>query len=309
MGNESDTPDDAQKRISRLERRLERERSARHEAEAIADRGMRELWLTNRALDERVAERTADLETTLQELEVASTSRERFLSVLSHEMRTPLNGVLGMLELLEPYTTGDQGASYLRAASESAAGLDNLVRRLLDLVELTTGSLTASLSAINADELARDIQARWQMKALRTGHLLSLSSFLDGQTLHLDGGRVHQIVDEILENALAYATPGGIEVRLQPSEDQLVIEVQDSGPGISPEYLEQVFGTLDHADMSTSRVTQGLGLGLALSQRIAHALGGTLSIDSSTADTDSWTIARLTMPAGLSGNTVQLPAA
>lgn len=291
--------EDMAKRISRLERRLARERSARAEAEEIADRGMRELWLTNRQLDERVAERTADLEATLQALEVASTSRERFLSVLSHEMRTPLNGVLGMLELLDPYTSGDQGARYLSAAKESASGLDNLVRRLLDMVELTTGSMVASLATVTAAEVVSEIQQRWQTKALRSGHLLSITSFFDGERLHVDSGRLHQIIDELLDNAITYATPGSLQVRLLPSDNTVVVEVEDSGPGIGKETLERISSNLHDADMSTSRASQGLGLGLALSQRIATALGGELLVESAPTEDGDRTIARLTLPAGL----------
>ncbi len=307
QAEDQQSPEWLTKRISRLERRLARERSARAEAEEIADRGMRELWLTNRQLDERVAERTADLEATLQELEVASTSRERFLSVLSHEMRTPLNGVLGMLELLDPYTSGDQGARYLLAARESAAGLDNLVRRLLDMVELTTGSMTTSLTTVLADDIVGEVQQRWQTKALRSGHLLSITSFFAGQQLHVDSGRLYQIIDELLENAVTYANPGSLQVRILPSASNVVVEVEDDGPGIDPEILERISSDLNYVDMSTSRVSQGLGLGLALSQRIATALGGELTVESSaTGDTSSpapahdRTIARLTLPAGLS---------
>lgn len=304
--SDNDVPDrgserpDLQKRIDRLERRLERERSARTAAEEIADRGMRELWLTNQALDERVAERTADLEATLAALEVASTSRERFLSVLSHEMRTPLNGVLGMLELLDRYTTGSQGAEYLQAAKESAEGLNELVGRLLDLVELTTGSMAPNLVSINADELARQIQTQWQVEALRTGHLVSFSSSIDDQVLKIDSSRTLQIINELLQNAVSYGVPGAIEVRLSTDNVNIVIEVQDSGPGITDERLELIFTHLHYGDMSSNRSTGGLGLGLSLSRRIAEALGGTLTIRTVAKSGVTATVAQLTMPAGLS---------
>lgn len=294
----ADEPD-LEKRVVRLERRIARERSARMEAEKIADRGMRELWLANCELDERVAERTADLESTLQELEIASTARERFLSVLSHEMRTPLNGVLGMLELLDPYTSGDQGAKYLRAARDSAAGLDNLVRRLLDLVELATGSMSASVTPTTAAELVAEVQAKWQTKALKSGHLLTISSFFGNEHLNVDSGRIHQMIDELVDNALAYASPGAIKIRFLPAGANVVIEVEDSGPGFSDDILDGLFERLDNADMATNRASQGLGLGLGLSRRIAEALGGTLDIESSNVGPNPATVARLTMPAGL----------
>ncbi len=306
-GDSSEEPLDlesATKLIARLERRLKRERAAREEAEEIADRGMRELWLANRELDRRVDERTADLEATLAELEVASTVRERFLSTLSHEMRTPLNGVLGMLELLDPYTTGDQARTYLDTARTSADGLDNLVRRLLDLVELHTGSLRAEVQIVSPNDLRAKIEHHWQRPALQKGHLLSVVSFFQHQQLHVDPNRVHQIVNELLQNAVTHANPGRIEVRLLPANSNLAIEVVDSGPGINDEQLHKLFDDFTATNTAAERSTQGLGLGLALSRQIAEALGGTLTISS--ADDDDLgvgTIARLTVPAEITSAT------
>jgi signal transduction histidine kinase len=283
-------------RIARLERRLLREREARREAERIADRGMRELWIANRDLDARVAERTADLEAALAELELASTARERFLATLSHEMRTPLNGVLGMLELLGAHTVGEQGRNHLRSASESANRLNQLLSRLLDLVELDSGDLKAELHPVDPAALAREITDRWQMPALRTGHLLVLTSFLAGETLHIDVRRVRQIVDELLDNAITHADRGAVHLRLLRAGEDLVIEVEDVGPGIAAHQIERLFSDFTMVDATTARAQQGLGLGLGLSRRLAEALGGSLELES---HPPRGSIATLRVPAGL----------
>ncbi len=280
-------------RVARLERRLKRERSAREEAEHIADKGMRDLWLANRELDQRVAERTADLEDTLQQLEKATTARDQFLSTLSHEMRTPLNGVLGMLELLEPHIATEQGLGYLVTVSESAARLNNLIARLLDIVELNSGGLIASLERISPDELLAEILERWQRPALLVGHLLTTTSYFPTDTLlEVDVARVHQIVGELIDNALNHSDPGSLQVRLAPHDAGLVVEVEDSGPGLSAEQVAAVF--VDQGvDMSAARATDGLGLGLGLSRKIAHALGGDLSLESGEAN---GCVAKLVLP-------------
>ena len=271
-------------KVARLERRLKRERAAREEAEHIADKGMRDLWLANRELDQRVAERTADLEDTLVQLEMATNTRDQFLSTLSHEMRTPLNGVLGMLELLEPHIATEQGHGYLSTVSDSAVRLNNLIARLLDIVELNSGALVASQELIAPTALLDEISQRWRRPALLAGHLLTTTSFFPSDAqLNVDVARVNQIVGELIDNALAHGEPGTLQVRLAPANGGLTVEVEDSGPGLTDEQTKALFEN-QGADMSTDRATDGLGLGLGLSRKIAHALGGDLSLESASAN-------------------------
>ncbi len=284
--------------IRRLERRLERERQSRLEAERIADEGMRNLWLANRELDQRVADRTAELAQTLDELHVAITARERFLSTLSHEMRTPLNGVLGMLELLEPYVVDPQEKRYLDSAIESADGLSTLLRRLLDLVELQARNIHANIAPLPTRQLTARIQGRWLKDAMRCGHLLVVQSFIDDETILTDAERLFQIVDELIDNAVAHADPGTLEVRLSEVDGWLLVEVEDAGPGMDDATLERVFEP-NASDVESTRLTQGLGLGLSLSRRLAELLGGSLSLHRiETGDDNAATVARLEFPLG-----------
>ncbi len=285
---------DPEKRIARLEKRLARERTARYEAEAIADRGMRELWLTNRELDKRVEERTATVQETLKKLEAADTARVRFLSTLSHEIRTPLNGTMGMLELLATHVRGDQGHAYLDSARESAERLHLLLTRLMDLVEITTGDLTLYPSPVRIDSLVGEIRSRWELAALKSGHLLSITSFFDDEILWLDSFRVMQIVHEVLDNAVTHASPGGIALRLMAEGTDLVVEVQDHGPGVAPHQIEAAFEDFGMIDTTAARAHEGLGLGLGISRRIAETMGGTLDMES---DGETSTTVRLSIPA------------
>lgn len=284
---------EAARSIARLERRLERERKARREAEEIADRGMRELWLVNQDLDQRVAERTADLEETLRELAIASSGRERFLSTLSHETRTPLNGILGMLELLTPHVEGTQAADYLTTAARSAERLRQLLTRLLDLVELGSGDVTLDLQPTDLSDLADSIRSRWQLTAMRTGHLLAVSASGDTTVVRLDERRVLQILDELLDNAVTHGDRGTVSVDISTTEDRLRLQVTDAGPGIDPDLIEGLFNDFSMLDDSTARTSEGLGLGLGLCRQLAEALNGTLSI---TNDGFEHTVAELTLP-------------
>lgn len=281
--------------IARLERRLVRERSARREAEEIADRGMRELWLINQELDQRVADRTADLEETLRELAVVSSSRERFLSTLSHETRTPLNGVLGMLELLVPHVDGSQASGYLESARSSADRLSQLLTRLLDLVELGSGEVKANPVSITLGELASSIRGRWELAAMRTGHLLVVGTCNAEKTVLVDERRVLQIVDELLDNAVTHGDRGAIGVDISTSDDSIRFQVTDAGPGIEPERIDALFDNFSMLDDSSARAQQGLGLGLGLCRQLAEAIGGSLTMAN---DGDDHTVATLTVQTG-----------
>ena len=293
-GRREDSAQQAEVDIARLQRRLDRERKARRDAEEIAERGMRELWLTNQMLDARVSERTADLENTLDQLRVASSARERFLATLSHEMRTPLNGILGMLELLGPHLHEDRPLTYLDTARESAERLHQLLARLLDLVELETGELEPVYRPVPGRQVGESIRERWARPLLKNGQLLTVDSSLGGHVLEIDQGRIGQIVDELLDNVLAHSSAGAVHVVLRLADDKLTIEVRDTGPGIDSDHIDSLFDDFSMLDDTTARAQQGLGLGLGLCRRIAAALGGNLRLES---DGTSYTTATLTVTA------------
>ena len=283
----------AEATIARLERRLERERDARRQAEEISERGMRDLWLANCELDKRVEQRTENLVEALEQLRVATSARERFLSTLSHEMRTPLNGVMGMLELLGQHLVGEQGQRHLDAATESAERLFQLVTRLLDLVELDSGSFTTTRSTVCVTKLADGIRDRWQMQALRGGYLLTVMIYGQDECW-IDESRVIQILDELIDNTLTHATPGAVRVELRSYDEGFVASVRDSGPGIAPDLIAELMNSdLSMADDSAARTAQGLGLGLGICRRIAEAVGGTLELES---DGKTVSTATLAMP-------------
>lgn len=282
--------------IARLERRLERERDARRQAEEISERGMRDLWLANRELDERVEERTRNLAEALEQVRVASSARDRFLSTLSHEMRTPLNGVMGMLELLSQHLAGDQGQRYLEAATESADRLFQLVTRLLDLVELDSGSFTTTRTTVDLTSLADAVRDRWQMEALRGGYLLTVMTHGEDECW-IDEPRVVQILNELIDNTLTHATPGVVRIELRSYDEGFLASVSDSGPGIAPELIAELLNSdLSMVDDSAARTAQGLGLGLGICRRIAEAVGGTLELES---DGKTSSTATLAMPTNI----------
>ena len=139
--------------LRRLERRVERERRARHAAEQIAERGMRDLWLANQELESRVAERTVDLERSLRAARMASEAKEAFLGDLGHDLATPLHAVLGHLDLIDQSALVSEDRERLIAARSSATELAALLKGLVDLA--------ASDGAIGPDEIEQVDPAQW----------------------------------------------------------------------------------------------------------------------------------------------------
>lgn len=195
-------------------------------------------------------------------------------------MRTPLNGVLGMLELLAPQMDSEQSQTYLRTAQESADRLHQLLARLLDLIELESGTLNVERQLVEVAQLSEAIRERWQLRMMHSGQLLSVTCFDEGGTIAIADNRLHQIVDELLHNVAAHGSPGSVLVELQTEQDRLTVTIRDSGPGIDPQHVEALFGDFAMLDDTTARSQQGIGLGLGLCRRIAHALGGTLELSS-----------------------------
>ena len=210
-------------------------------------------------------------------------------------MRTPLNGVLGMLELLGPHVDDEQAGIYLGTASDSATRLHQLLSRLLDLVDLDGGSLATHRGSVDPVGFADDLRTRWQRRGLATGHLLTVTSYLGDVALVVDEGRVGQIIDELLDNTTTHGSPGAVRVSLRRERDDLVVTVQDAGPGIDPALIDGLFSDFAMLDNTSARTSEGLGLGLGLSQRMAQAMGGDLCLES---DGATGTTATLRVPVG-----------
>lgn len=277
----TDTQPDLADQVRRLERRLDRERRARHKAEGFADRRMRELWLAGQELDERVSQRTEELEAAIVQRDAATNAAASFLSNLSHEMRTPLNGLLGMLELLESHVESDQGSSHLDGAQRSAARLQHLIVRLLNLVDLRSNRLVSHPVKVNLQALRDQLLERWRDRALASGHLIVVECFgADEEILYLDEERFLQVADELIHNVVLHASAGMVSIELRSTGDALELVVEDSGPGFTPPQQETLWASLTRADHSPGRAAEGAGIGLGLVTELARALGGEFTITS-----------------------------
>ena len=213
-------------------------------------------------------------------------AKSEFLAVMSHEVRTPLNGILGFAELLQqaPELSGES-TSYAKVITESGEALLRILDDILDLSRLEAGRMNVRKMDFSPKELLGDIGTLLSRQAEKNEVRLSVSCAPDVPPyLSGDAGRLRQVLLNLVGNALKFTKKGSVEIRLSRTTDEqsgfYEFSVIDSGCGIAPEELDRIFQPFTQADSSTSRRHNGTGLGLTISRRLMGLLGGTISVTS-----------------------------
>ncbi len=227
----------------------------------------------------------ARLERALLAAEGADRTKAEFIATLSHELRTPMNGIVGMLDLLATTELSDKQRAFLDVANRSAESQVEMIERLLEFGQVESGQAHLSAAPLKPAEMLREVVALAGPQAERKGLHLTLSVKGPVDT-HVMGDRValRQIAVNLLGNAIKFTERGSVSVTLTARERfgmmQLSLSVADTGPGIPVSIQSQIFETFSRGEAKTSRMTGGLGLGLSISRRIAELMGGSLTVRS-----------------------------
>jgi PAS domain S-box-containing protein len=218
--------------------------------------------------------------------DVANEAKSRFLANMSHEIRTPLGAMLGFAELLlNRDLTDEDKMEYISIIRRNGDQLSKIINDILDLSKVEAGRLDVEKGQVWLGEIFAEVKSLMSLSASEKG--LELVFKVAGKVpkfIRTDALRLRQILINIIGNGIKFTETGRVEVVVSvasPESEKLFVHVRDSGPGLTNEQIESLFQPFNQVDTSISRRYGGTGLGLALSRKLAQALGGDVVVTES----------------------------
>ncbi len=212
--------------------------------------------------------------------EAANEAKSRFLATMSHEMRTPISGILGMADLLRGAALNSENASYLEAIRSSGNALIALIDEILDLSKIEAGHFDLVVETVDLRKLVEGVVELLAPRAQSKGIEIAASiSAAAPRFVRADGLRVRQVLTNLAGNAVKFTEQGGVCVAVERGDaDAARFSVIDTGPGVPADRRAAIFESFEQGDGSHARRFEGAGLGLAISRQLVRLMGGELTL-------------------------------
>jgi len=234
-------------------------------------------------LDQVLQEKNVELESARSVAETASLAKSDFLSSMSHELRSPLNAILGFAQLMETDVPPPTPAQTESIAQILQAGwhLLTLINEILDLAKVESGQVPLSEEPVSLAEVMLESQAMIEPQAQQRGITLSFPRFDIPTFVHADRTRVKQVLINLLSNAVKYNhEQGTVEVRCtSDTPGRIRISIKDNGAGLPPDQIAQLFRPFNRLGQEAGGV-EGTGIGLVVAKRLVELMGGTIGVES-----------------------------
>ena len=218
-----------------------------------------------------------------REAEQSDRAKTDFLAVVSHELRTPLNAITGYAELLTGGISGplnEKQAGQIERIRVSARHLAQLIDEILTYARMEGGRDEVELAATDLSEIVREAVSVLRPAADSKGLPLNIEAPESGPEIRTDPGKLRQIVVNLVSNAVKYTDSGSVTVTVRPEEGGVELAVKDTGVGIPTQEQERIFEPFRQVQSPNTRTVGGTGLGLSVSRRLVHLLGGDIHVDS-----------------------------
>jgi len=244
------------------------------------------LDITERKRLEQVSRQSFELEMQNRRIQEATRLKSEFLANMSHELRTPLNAILGFSELLRDGVVppgSPEHREFLDDIVKSGRHLLQLINDVLDLARVEAGKVDFRPEPIDLEMVAREVMSIVRMISVTKNIRIDVSIDTElREGIFLDPARLKQVLYNFVSNALKFTPAGGVvTVRARPhGEESLLLEVEDTGPGIAPEDIKRLFIEFQQLEAGLAKEHSGTGLGLALTRRLAEAQGGSAGVRS-----------------------------
>ncbi len=242
------------------------------------------LQQSNQNLERRVQERTAELQKAYQKLAQLDKLKNNFVSNISHELRTPMTHVKGYVQLLLDNDFGPLNPDQLEAIQVLKRASERLGRLIDDLILFSTAetsTIQIEKSIVELNDIVREIIEHNTASASQKNIRLWLDCEHEHVAVFADADRIHWVINQLVDNAIKFTSPEGeVFLRVVQGKDGVMVSVIDTGIGIDPSQLDEIFEPFHQLDGSSTRKQGGTGLGLTLAKKIMEAHGSKIKVTS-----------------------------